>query len=92
MGIYHPPPSNDTTNAMFIDAITEFQEDMIGKYNNMVILGDLNVHIDNITNAGSYIFNDTMYTFGFKQHMTSPIHKCSHILDLVYSEIKAQPP
>ena len=71
---------------MFIDEITELLEGMIGKYNNMVILGDLNMHIDDLTNADSYIFNDTMHAFGFKKHVTSPTHKCSHILDLVYSE------
>ena len=85
MGIYHPPPNNDTTNAMFIDKITELLEDRIGKYNNMVILGDLNMHVDDLTNANSYIFNDSMHAFGFKQHMTSPTHKCGHIPDLVYN-------
>ena len=87
MGIYHPSPSNDTTNAMFIDEITELLEGMIGKDNNMVILGDLNMHIDDLTIASSYIFNDTMHTFGFKQHVTSPTHKCGHIIDLIYSEV-----
>ena len=63
MGIYHTPPSNDTSNTMFIDEITELLEGMIGKYNNMVILGDLNMHVDNLTNADSYILNDTMHAF-----------------------------
>ena len=49
MGIYHPPPGNDTTNTMFIDEITDLLEGMIGKYNNIVILGDLNMHIDDPT-------------------------------------------
>ena len=61
MGIYHPPPRNDITNTMFIDEITELLEDMMGKYNNMVLLGDLNMHIDDLTNTDSYIFNDTMH-------------------------------
>ena len=66
MEIYHPPPSNDTTNTMFIDEITQLLEGMIGKYNNMVILGDLNMHIDDLTNGNSYIFDDTMHAFGLK--------------------------
>ena len=90
MGIYHPPPSNDTTNTMVIDEITELLEGRIGKYNNMVILGDLNMHVDVLTNADSYIFNDTMHAFGFKQHVTSPTHKCGHILDLVYSKVNSE--
>ena len=90
MRIYHPPPSNDTTNTMFIDEITELLEGMIGKYNNMVILGDLNMHVDDLTNTDSYIFNDTMHTFGFKQDVTSPTHKCGHILDLIYTDVNSR--
>ena len=90
MRIYHSPTTNDRTITMFIDEITELLKGRIGKYNNMVILGDLNVHVDDLTNANSYIFNDTMHAFGFKQHVTSPTHKCSHILDLVYSEVNSE--
>ena len=35
----------------------------IAKYNNVVILRDLNMHIDDLTNADSYIFNGTMHAF-----------------------------
>ena len=90
MGIYHPPPSNDMTNTMFIDEITEVLEGMIGRYTNMVIQGDLNMHVDDLTNANSYIFKYTMHAFGFKQHVTSPTHKCGLILDLRYSEVNSQ--
>ena len=38
MRIYHLPPSNDTTNATFIEEIVTLA-DRIPKYNNMVILG-----------------------------------------------------
>ena len=51
MGIYHPPPGNDTTNAMFIDDITYLLADKIDKYNNIVMLGDVNMQLDDITNA-----------------------------------------
>ena len=43
MGIYHPPPVNNITNAILIDKITELLANRITKYNNMVILGDLNI-------------------------------------------------
>ena len=72
MGIYHPPPGNDTTNAIFIYDITDLLVDKIGKYNNTVMLRDLNMHIDDPTNGNSHIFNDTMQACGVKQHVTSP--------------------
>ena len=90
MGIYHPPPSNDTTVTTFIDEITELLADTIAKYNNMVILGDLNIHVDDLINTDSYIFNDTMHAFGFKQYVTSPTHKCGHILDIIFSEMSSE--
>ena len=89
MGIYHLAPGNDTTNAMFTDDITDLLADKIVKYNNIVMLGDLNMHVDDPTNADSHIFNDTMQAFGLKQHVT-PMHKYRHILDLVYSEVSSE--
>ena len=88
--LYHPPPGNDTTNAMFIDDITDLLVDKIGKYNNTVMLGNLNMHIDDLSNADSHIFNDTMQAFGLKQHETSPTYKYDHILDLVYSKVNSE--
>ena len=41
MGIYHPPPGSNFTNAIIIHAITEFLLNGITKYNSMVILGAL---------------------------------------------------
>ena len=75
---------------MFIDNITDLLADKTGKYNNIVMLVDLNMHIDEPTNADSHIFNDTMQAFGLKQHATSPTHKYSYILDLVYSEVNSE--
>ena len=90
IGIYHPPPGNNITNAVFIDEITELLANRITKYNNMVILGDLYIHINGLSNTDSHIFNDTMQAFGFKQHITSSTHKCGHTWDLIYSEINTE--
>ena len=90
MGIYHHLPSNNITNAIFIDEITEILANRTTKYNNMVILGDLNIHIDDLANTDSHMFNDTMQAFGFKQHVISPTHKCRHTLDLIYIKINTE--
>ena len=89
MGIYHPQPGNNITNAIFIDEITEFLANRIMKYNNKVILGDLHIHINDLSNTDSHIFNDTLQAFHFK-HVTSPSHKCRHTLDLIYSVINTE--
>ena len=48
MGLIHQPPGNDTTNAMFIDDIADLLVDKMGKYNNIVMLGDLNMCVDDL--------------------------------------------
>ena len=40
------------------------------------------MHLDDLTNADSHIFNDTMQAFGLKSNVISLTHKYSHILDL----------
>ena len=50
MEIYHPPSGNSITNVILIDEITELLASRITKYDNMVILGDLNIHIDDLSN------------------------------------------
>ena len=56
----------------------------------MVILGYLNIHINDLSNTDSHTFNDTMQAFGIEQHVTSPTHKCWHTLDLILSEINTE--
>ena len=62
IGIYHPPLNgkHNTTNGMFINDITELLVNKLPQYQNSIILGDFNIHIEDITNADAIIFNDTM--------------------------------
>ena len=90
MEIYHPLPGNGTTNATFIDEITDFLADRMAKYNNIVIMGDLNIHVDDLPITDFYIFNDAMHAFSFKQYVTSPNHKCGHPLDLIFSKMSSE--
>ena len=48
VAIYHPLYSvtNNNTNAKFIDAFTEYLVESIMMYNDIVILGDFNLHIN----------------------------------------------
>ena len=57
------PPQNaqdNATNNMFLDEITELLTALIPKYNNLIIMGHFNMHIDDISNVENLIFNDTM--------------------------------
>ena len=69
---------------MFLDEITELQTALIPKYNNLIIMGDFNMHIDDITNVENLIFNDTMEGLGLSQQVKTPTHRQGNILDLIY--------
>ena len=63
------------------------QDNKVQQYDNTE---RLNIQIDVLSNTDLHMFNDTMQVFGFKQHVTSPTHKCGHTLDLIYSEINTE--
>ena len=80
IGIYQPPPNaqDNATNNMFLVEITELLTALIPKYNNLIIMGDFNMHIDDITNAENLIFNDTMEALGLSQQVRpSPIGRAT---------------
>ena len=43
-GLYHPPPTNRMTATMFLDEVTELLMALVPKYNNIMLLGDFNMH------------------------------------------------
>ena len=49
----------------------------------LVILGDLNFHVDNASDSNAKKFLDLLDLLNFSQHVTSITHKAGHTLDLV---------
>ena len=75
---------------MFLDEVTELLTGLIPKYNNLILMGDFNVHIGDITNAENLIFKDTMEELGLSQQVRTPTHRQGNILDLIYIEDNSQ--
>ena len=75
---------------MFLDEITELFTTLIPKYDNIMLLGDFNMHIEDISNTDNIIFSDTMEALGLIKHIKSPTHKQGSILDLIFSETNSQ--
>ena len=73
IGIYHPPPTaeNVTTNAEFPYDLTELLTDKHAQLENIILLGDFNIHIEETTSPGTAIFNDTMESLGLTKHVTT---------------------
>ena len=74
---------------MFLDEITELLTALIPKYNNLINMGDFNMHIDDITTLENLIFNDAMEALELSQVRT-PTHRQGNILDLLYIEDNSQ--
>ncbi len=53
------------------------------KYNRIIITGDFNLHVDNISDPMSREFLNLLNCLDFKQHVTQPTHNRGHTLDLV---------
>ena len=65
-GIYHPLYSvhNPITNSMFIDDLTNFMTDIKQRRMNNYILGDSNLHISNVKDQDTQVFEDTLEAIG----------------------------
>ena len=90
-GVYHPPPWEGIINSMFIDAITEYLTNVLSKHKNNVILGDFNIHTEDLSSSDTVIFNDTMEALGLEQHVKFPTHRCGNTLGLIFTEVKFGP-
>ena len=55
-------------------------------YTNLVLLGDFNIHTQDMENPDSTTYNDTMEALGLLQHIDKPTHKFGNTLDLIYME------
>ena len=89
VALYHPPYSSKSpiTNSMFIDDITNWLPDTLIKYNNVVLIGDVNIHLnDHTSDDDAGIFNDTLEVMGFIIHMAGPTHHSGNTIDLIATQ------
>ena len=86
--IYHPLYSltNKITNTMFIDDFMDFAATTLPIYHNNLYLGDFNLHVSNIQDTDSAIFNDSIDAMGLYQHVGFSTHRSGNILNLILSD------
>ena len=83
VGVYCPP---DKSIPDFLDLFTEYIADLIAEYENIVLVGDFNIHINDEDNPNAVIFLDTMTALGLHQYVNGPMHHSGNCLDLVFTE------
>ena len=60
--------------------------DIVASNTNLVILGDFNIHVDDVNDPNASIFLDIMTALGLKQHVRGPTHQSGNCLDLIFME------
>ena len=78
--IYRPPPKPKS------EFFTQFQDvltSLCTTSENVIILGDLNIHVDNPSCHSAAEFLQLLDCLNLQQHVKVPTHKKGHILDLV---------
>ena len=73
-------------NSDFITKFTEFLTGATSEHNNIFILGDFNIHINDLENADSCLLLDTITAFNLKHQVDIPTHNPGHTLDLIIME------
>ncbi|XP_067257304.1 uncharacterized protein [Chanodichthys erythropterus] len=79
--IYRPPgPYAD-----FLKEFADFLSDLLVNVDKALIVGDFNIHVDNINDTLGAAFTDLLNSFGVEQNVTGPTHRLNHTLDLIIS-------
>ena len=59
------------THMKFLDKVSQLVQYFI----TLVLLGDFNIHTQDLTIPDSLQYNDTMEALGLRQHIIEPTHK-----------------
>ena len=72
IAIYHPPPSNfaRVTNGEFLDEFTDWAAESVSTSNNVILVGDFNLHINNPNDDDACNFMETIQALGIQQNIT----------------------
>ena len=82
--VYHFP---GTSVISFCEELTNILENNItGNKGHLLLLGDINIHLDKQDASNTILFQDFLDSFGLINHVKQPMHTSSHILDLVISQ------
>ncbi|XP_059910918.1 uncharacterized protein LOC132459992 [Gadus macrocephalus] len=77
--VYRPPGPY----SVFLDEFSDFAADLVTYSDNILLIGDFNIHVNNPSDALTRAFLSTTDTLGFKQLVQHPTHIGGNTLDLV---------
>ena len=85
IGMYHPPQSIDQQfkNSNFIDQFTDLLTEELPSYQDLIIMGHINIHINDNEDQDAQTLLNTLAAFNLKQHVNIPTHNLGHTLDMI---------
>jgi exonuclease III len=83
--VYRPPPSekNKLSKADFFDEFAQYLQDHAVTPGYLLLLGDLNFHMDIPTDVDQQRLSDMLESMNLKQWVNEPTHNSGHTLDLL---------
>jgi len=75
-------PGSAAVSSTFFDEFADLL-DHTNNYTSVVIMGDVNIHLDNVTDAATVSFVLLLSSYNLTQVVQSPTHTAGHLLDVV---------
>ena len=69
--------------SLFLTEFQNFMDSIYVDFNKLIILGDFNIHVNEILNATSLQFQDILASFSMRQLVDGPTHELGNTLDLI---------
>ena len=88
--MYHPPQSENVNHQDFLNEFITLVGTLRTSYKNMIILGDLNLHLSDPNDLAAGQFMENLEALGLYQCITFPTHKSNNTLDVIISDIIAK--
>ena len=88
LGIYRPPYSacNKISDNEAVDDLLNCLTDILPNHSNIIIMGDLNFHWNDLASPLIHVLDDSIQALGLDQVVDQPMHKNGNILDLIMIE------
>ena len=85
VAVYRPPPTevNLLSVKMFWKDWSRFLHSLNDCHQELIIVGDLNFHLDDLSHSYTKRFNSTLKQFSLRQHINQPTFTSGHILDVL---------
>ena len=85
IGIFHSPQGTKQhfNNSNFIDQFRDLLTVELPKHQDLIIMGDINIHTNNSDDQDAQTLLNTVAAINSKQHVNIPTHNLGHTLDLI---------